>query len=101
MINVFCVGDVLLDLLKEIRISWYNWLIWENYIMLNLNIRVNGLDGNYLQFGVKNIGQFLITTSLVGTPMIIPMICISMLCIWVVKEGIEVVAFQFWMGCIY
>ncbi len=39
---------------------------------------------------IRNVGEFMITTSLPETPLIIPMIFIGLLCIWGAKEGIEV-----------
>ncbi|MDF2547313.1 MAG: hypothetical protein K0R93_2211 [Anaerosolibacter sp.] len=39
---------------------------------------------------LRNFGEFIITVALPETPMIVPMILLSFLCIWVSKEGIEV-----------
>lgn len=38
---------------------------------------------------LRDQGEFLITVSLPETPMIIPMIIVTLLCIWIVKSGIE------------
>lgn len=39
---------------------------------------------------LRNFGEFIITNSLVETPIIITIISFSILCIWIVKDGIEV-----------
>lgn len=39
---------------------------------------------------LRNFGEFSKTVALTATPMIAPMICVGLLCIWVVKAGIEV-----------
>lgn len=41
---------------------------------------------------IRNVGQFIIVTSLNETSLLIPMACIVFLSIWVIKEGIEVLA---------
>ncbi|WP_432666946.1 endospore germination permease [Wukongibacter baidiensis] len=38
---------------------------------------------------LRNYGNFISTVSLYNTPLIIPMICLGILCIWGAKEGIE------------
>ncbi|WFD10792.1 GerAB/ArcD/ProY family transporter [Tepidibacter hydrothermalis] len=40
---------------------------------------------------IRNISQFITITSMTDTSLIIPMILIGILCIWSVKEGIEVI----------
>ncbi|MEK5394659.1 GerAB/ArcD/ProY family transporter [Paenibacillus sp. FSL K6-2859] len=40
---------------------------------------------------LRNFGEFSKTVALTETPMIAPMLCIGLLCIWVVKAGIEVI----------
>lgn len=39
---------------------------------------------------LRNFGEFSATVALTETPMIAPMLCIGLLCIWVVKAGLEV-----------
>jgi len=39
--------------------------------------------------GLRDQGEFLITLSLPETPMMIPIIMVALLCIWIVKSGIE------------
>lgn len=39
---------------------------------------------------LRNFGEFTKTVALTSTPMIAPMLCVGLLCIWVVKAGIEV-----------
>lgn len=40
---------------------------------------------------IRNFGEFIVTVGLSETPRIIPMIMISLMCIWAVKAGIEVI----------
>ncbi|WP_405175524.1 endospore germination permease [Paenibacillus sp. FSL H8-0261] len=40
---------------------------------------------------LRNFGEFSKTVALTETPMIAPMLCVGLLCIWVVKAGIEVI----------
>lgn len=39
---------------------------------------------------LRNFGEFSKTVALTSTPMIAPMLCVGLLCVWVVKAGIEV-----------
>ncbi|MCT4618861.1 MAG: endospore germination permease [Marinisporobacter sp.] len=39
---------------------------------------------------IRDFGEFPITVSIPETPMLVPMIFVTILCIWIVKEGIEV-----------
>ncbi|WP_157794131.1 GerAB/ArcD/ProY family transporter [Paenibacillus donghaensis] len=39
---------------------------------------------------LRNFGEFSKTVALTATPMLAPMLCIGLLCIWVVKAGLEV-----------
>lgn len=39
---------------------------------------------------IRNFGEFSRTITLTDTPMLAPMICLGLLCVWVVKAGIEV-----------
>lgn len=41
---------------------------------------------------MRNFGEFINTLAMPETPMFVPMICIGVLCIWVAKSGIEVLA---------
>ncbi|WP_379158514.1 endospore germination permease [Paenibacillus sp. sgz5001063] len=40
---------------------------------------------------LRNFGEFCKSVALTSTPMLVPMLVIGLLCVWVVKEGIEVV----------
>lgn len=39
---------------------------------------------------IRNFGEFCRTVTLTDTPMLVPMLCLGLLCVWVVKAGIEV-----------
>lgn len=39
---------------------------------------------------IRNFGEFCETVTLTQTPMLVPMLCQGLLCVWVVKAGIEV-----------
>lgn len=54
---------------------------------------------------LRNFGEFIITVALPETPMIVPMAFLCFLCVWVSKEGIEVLGrwgelFIIFLGCI-
>ncbi|MEK4513015.1 spore gernimation protein [Paenibacillus anaericanus] len=40
---------------------------------------------------LRNFGEFSKTVPLTATPMIVPMLCIGLLCVWAVRAGIEVI----------
>ncbi|WP_379127783.1 endospore germination permease [Paenibacillus sp. sgz500958] len=39
---------------------------------------------------LRNFGEFTRTVALTETPMVVPMMCVGLLCVWAVKSGLEV-----------
>lgn len=48
---------------------------------------------------LRDFGEFTSTVALEDTPMLVPMLCVGLLCIWVVYAGIEVIgrSSKFWL----
>lgn len=74
-------GKDLFDIIEYIFGRFLNKIISILYIWFAFHLGV---------LVIRNLGEFINTVSLINTPMIVPMFCITFLCAWAVKSGIEI-----------
>lgn len=81
-LNVLLPGKSLFEMLDAVFGRWIGGGLCGLYVWYALHLGALVL---------RNFGEFTATVALTATPMFVPMLCVGLLCVWVVYAGVEVI----------